>query len=145
MDGRTKRQIVAAFAIWAAITALLFWTGLVNRQKVWANPQLSWEAGETYRSDTAGYGVKSSGPYLDLAAGEYRLQWHIEGGRAARRGGLPPAGCGAQLFRRRDLCRRYADAVLQPAAVLAGVYGYRVPPLGRAALSRGFLCAAAFG
>ena len=79
MDGRTKRQIVAAFAIWAAITALLFWTGLVNHRKVWANPQLSWEAGETYRSDTAGYGVKSSGPYLDLAAGEYRLQWQIEG------------------------------------------------------------------
>lgn len=79
MDGRAKRQIVAAFAIWAAVTAILFWTGLVKRQKVWANPQLSWEAGETYRSDTAEYGVKSSGPYLDLAAGEYRLQWQIEG------------------------------------------------------------------
>ena len=79
MHNRTKMKIAAAFALWAVFTLLLFGTGIVNRQKVWANPPLSWEAGERYRSETAAYGVKSSGPYLDLAAGTYRLKWQIEG------------------------------------------------------------------
>ncbi|MBR1407484.1 MAG: hypothetical protein IJ573_01125 [Clostridia bacterium] len=79
MDSQKNRRVFFALGIWALLTFLLFSTGVVNRQKVWANPQLSWEAGESYSAESSAYGVKSSGPYLDLAAGTYRLKWQIDG------------------------------------------------------------------
>ena len=71
--------LAAAFS--AAVLLLLFLTPRFDKQKVWADVKLDYAEDKTEFSLSAGdaYGVKSSGPYLDLPAGQYRLKWQIEG------------------------------------------------------------------
>ena len=73
-----RKPVWAAFCALVLLFALMLVSGRPARQKVWANPQLEWSGGKVYTAGD-GYGVKSAGPYLELAAGTYRLKWRIDG------------------------------------------------------------------
>lgn len=72
----TRREWLALL-VCAVLIAGIFATGILNRQKVWANIalegdcSLSLEQGDTY-------GTFGGGPYYDLPAGEYLLRWRID-------------------------------------------------------------------
>lgn len=80
-----KRKGVAIAAVWvicALAVAAVFATGILNRQKVWTDVQLTGadDAQREWRlADGDAYGRVGSGPYYDLPAGTYRIKWQIEG------------------------------------------------------------------
>lgn len=79
-----KRKHAAHWALPAAAAALIvliFASGVLRTQKTWPDVQLDYRDGKTAfdAADGDAYGVVASGPYYDLPAGEYRIQWQIEG------------------------------------------------------------------
>ncbi|MDO5378122.1 MAG: hypothetical protein Q4G52_07300, partial [Clostridia bacterium] len=64
------------------LIVFVFATGVLDQEQTWARMQqqkLEMRDGKTAFSTEAGdeYGVLNAGPYLSLAAGEYRLKWDI--------------------------------------------------------------------
>ena len=82
---KRKRKGAAIAAVWiicALAVAAVFATGVLNRQKVWTDVQLTGadDAQREWRlADSDAYGRVGSGPYYDLPAGTYRIKWQIEG------------------------------------------------------------------
>ncbi|MGN0990293.1 MAG: 6-pyruvoyl-tetrahydropterin synthase-related protein [Candidatus Ventricola sp.] len=80
---KSAALIPGLWAVCAALVALVFWTGVLDRQKTWEDmPYLLMDFGEGLQRDAqAGdaYGAMNGGPGLDLPAGTYRLKWAIEG------------------------------------------------------------------
>ena len=66
----------------AALIAVVFVSGVLDKQKTWADmPYLMMRFDGGMSRDTAqggAYGVMNEGPGLTLPAGTYRLKWHIE-------------------------------------------------------------------
>ena len=61
--------------------AFVFASGVLNTYKVWPDVELEYQGEKKEYSLDEGdsYGIMTGGPYHDLAAGRYRLQWQIEG------------------------------------------------------------------
>ena len=82
---KRKRKGAAIAAVWiicALAVAAVFATGVLNRQKVWTDVQLTGadDAQREWRlADGDAYGRVGSGPYYDLPTGTYRIKWQIEG------------------------------------------------------------------
>lgn len=64
-----------------ALIAVIFATGILNKQKTWPDVQLDYRDEKPSFSTEAGdtYGTVASGPYYDLPEGTYRLKWQMEG------------------------------------------------------------------
>lgn len=82
MQNRKSMKIYGALALCAALIALVFWTGALDRQKTWT--EMVW-SGLTFENGTSrelakgdSYGAVNSGPGFTLPAGRYRLKWMIE-------------------------------------------------------------------
>lgn len=80
MFTRGRREILLLL-ICLALIAMLFATGVLNRQKVWPDVPLEYRDGKMAFSVDAGdaYGAVGSGPYYDLPEGVYRLKWQLYG------------------------------------------------------------------
>ena len=65
----------------AAVIALLFCTGILNRQKVWTDLKLEYSGKDNlFRlEDGDKHGTVGAGPYITLPAGTYRIKWQVEG------------------------------------------------------------------
>ena len=81
-----KKKGVSIALVWLAallLIALVFATGVLDRQKVWEDMPyglMRFEGGLTREAQAGeGYGVMNDGPGLKLPAGTYRLKWRIEG------------------------------------------------------------------
>lgn len=70
-----------ALIICLALIAVIFATGILNKQKVWTDVPLDYRDGKTSFSLDAGdaYGNVAAGPYYDLSEGTYRIKWQMEG------------------------------------------------------------------
>ncbi len=83
--GLLKTWLPVAGALLIAV--ILFFSGALDKQKVWENmtdpddrEQVYLDAGMALDADSGkNYGAISRGPYLDLPAGSYRLSWYIWG------------------------------------------------------------------
>lgn len=84
MKQRGKECLLCAAC--ALMVALLFATGVLNQQKVWPDLQLRYAQDKTAWRTGEGdaYGVVSSGPYLNLSPGRYRIKWRMDGDGANR-------------------------------------------------------------
>ena len=69
----------AAFVACLLLSALLLFLKAPGSEKVWTDRSLSWEGKNHAFSLEEGYGIKSAGPYVNLAAGRYRIKWRIRG------------------------------------------------------------------
>ena len=81
---RKKRgaAIAGMWALCALAIAVVFATGVLDRQKVWTDVQLTGADGARHEwriADGDAYGRVGSGPYTDLPVGTYRIKWQIEG------------------------------------------------------------------
>lgn len=80
---RRRNAIVCLWAVCAALVALVFATGILDRQMTWEDmPYLTmrFDGGLSRDAQTGdAYGAMNDGPGLDLPAGTYRLKWAIEG------------------------------------------------------------------
>ncbi|MBR5301225.1 MAG: hypothetical protein IKU38_00135 [Clostridia bacterium] len=75
-----KKKAFVSLAICIALIAIVFASGILDRQKTWeeiAHRNMHFEGGLACRTDA--YGVMNEGPGFDLPAGEYRIKWMIEG------------------------------------------------------------------
>ena len=76
-----KRKITrgewVALAVCAALIAVLFATGILNRGKVWDNVQLEGDCSLSLEEGDA-YGTVGGGPHFNLPVGEYLLRWRID-------------------------------------------------------------------
>lgn len=65
----------------AALLVLLCLSGVLDKQKIWANVPVEYAQGKQAFSLAEGdaYGPVTSGPYMELPAGTYRIKWQIEG------------------------------------------------------------------
>ena len=64
------------------LTAAVFFTGALDRQKTWINMTdglLRFPAGAARTAQDGGYGEMSEGPGLTLPPGQYQLKWVIDG------------------------------------------------------------------
>ena len=82
MQNRKRMKIFGALALCAALIALVFLTGVLDRQKTWT--EMVW-SGLTFENGTSrdlakgdGYGAVNGGPGFTLPEGRYRLKWMIE-------------------------------------------------------------------
>lgn len=80
MKKRVKHTTLCLWACFIALTALLFSSGMLDKQKIWPGLTLEYESDQRtfVYEDEASYGVKTSGPYTEMPAGVYRLKWQIE-------------------------------------------------------------------
>lgn len=83
MKRKRKGAVMAGMWTLCVLTiAVVFATGVLNRQKVWTDVQLT-DADDAQRewriADGDAYGRVGSGPYYDLPVGTYRIKWQIEG------------------------------------------------------------------
>jgi len=71
----------ALLLVCLALIAVIFATGILNKQKTWPDVPLDYRDGKMSFSTDAGdaYGTVASGPYYDLPEGTYRLKWQMEG------------------------------------------------------------------
>ena len=71
---------IGAWILCAALIALVFVTGALDRQMTWVDmPYLMMDFGGSLSREAEAYGVMNEGPGLDLPAGTYRVKWAIEG------------------------------------------------------------------
>lgn len=82
---RRKKSGAVIAGMWvlcALAIAVVFATGVLDKQKVWTDVRLT-EADDAQRewriADGDAYGRVGSGPYYDLPVGTYRIKWQIEG------------------------------------------------------------------
>ena len=63
------------------IIAILFCTGILNRQKVWTDLKQDYAGGDKLwrLEDGDAHGIVATGPYITLPVGTYRIKWQIEG------------------------------------------------------------------
>lgn len=81
---RKKRGAIIAgmWVLCALAIAVVFATGVLDRQQVWTDVQLTGADGARHEwriADGDAYGRVGSGPYTDLPVGTYRIKWQIEG------------------------------------------------------------------
>jgi len=82
MAAKTKRLRAAALLMLClALIAVIFATGILNKQKTWTDLPLDYVNGQKYFRLESGdaYGTVAAGPYYDLPEGRYRLKWQMEG------------------------------------------------------------------
>ena len=82
--GKNERRQMSSGAllpICLALIAVIFATGVLNKQKVWPDLQLDYHEDRTSFHLDAGdaHGTVASGPYYDLPEGVYRIKWQMEG------------------------------------------------------------------
>jgi len=80
---RSERRLMSAgmlLLVCLTLIAVIFATGILNKQKVWTDLQLDYRDGKKSFSLEAGdtYGNIASGPYYDLPEGTYRIKWQME-------------------------------------------------------------------
>jgi len=80
-NGRRRIGSGALLLVCLLLIAVIFATGVLNKQKVWPDLPLDYQGEKTSFSIEAGdsYGMVSSGPYYDLPEGTYRIKWQMEG------------------------------------------------------------------
>ena len=83
MRRKKSGAVIAGMWILCALAiAVVFATGVLDKQKVWTDVRLT-EADDAQRewriADGDAYGRVGSGPYFDLPVGTYRIKWQIEG------------------------------------------------------------------
>lgn len=81
---RRKRSGARIAGLWAAcavLIALVFATGVLQRQRVWPDVELDYTHEQRIwrTEDGDAYGRVGSGPYTELPVGTYRVKWRIEG------------------------------------------------------------------
>jgi len=81
MRKKERRNAGGALLVCLALIAVIFATGILDKQKVWTDVPLDYRDGKMAFSLDAGdaYGAVASGPYYDLPEGTYRLKWQMEG------------------------------------------------------------------
>lgn len=81
MNRRSGKRLAAAWLLCALAVALVWTSGVLDRQKVWTDMPygLMQFSGGLERGADAAYGAMNAGPGLTLPAGEYRLKWAAEG------------------------------------------------------------------
>ena len=64
-----------------ALIAVIFATGILNKQKVWTDLPLDYSGGKmSFRTELGdAYGNVAAGPYYDLPEGVYKIKWQMEG------------------------------------------------------------------
>ena len=77
---RAKKKTLGALLLCAALIAVIFTTGILDRQKTWTEmPHQMMRFDGGLIREGAPSGVMNEGPGLDLPAGTYRVKWAIEG------------------------------------------------------------------
>ena len=80
-SGRRLTGAGVLLLVCLALIAVIFATGVLNKQKVWADLPYGLMHFDSLRRDTAAgdaYGMMNDGPGLTLPAGGYRVKWVIE-------------------------------------------------------------------
>ena len=80
MMQRKKHRIIGIWLLCAALSALAFASGILDRQKTWVDmpyQEQRFDGGLSREGEA--YGVMNDGPGLNLPAGEYSIKWMIEG------------------------------------------------------------------
>lgn len=74
-------RIAGIWLLCAVVIALLFMTGILDKQKTWTELKQEYTGGDNlWRvEDGDAYGTVATGPYFDLPVGTYRIKWQIEG------------------------------------------------------------------
>ncbi|MBE5799930.1 MAG: hypothetical protein E7321_08280 [Clostridiales bacterium] len=81
MVQKKKHLLIGIWLLCAVLIALVFLSGVLDRQKTWTDmPYLMMRFDGGLSRDTAAYyGLMNDGPGLNLPAGTYRVKWSIEG------------------------------------------------------------------
>lgn len=78
--GISKRtRILGLWTVSMLLIALVFLSGVLDKQKVWPDVQLDCEKRVWRLEDGDAYGRVAAGPYYNLPVGRYRIKWQIEG------------------------------------------------------------------
>ena len=80
MTHKARRTALGMWLLCAALMAMIFVSGILDRQKTWTDmPYTLLQFDGGLARDGTQYGVMNDGPNLNLPAGTYRLKWGIEG------------------------------------------------------------------
>ena len=80
MLNNKMQKALGLLILCAALIAIVFATGLLDRQATWVDmPYLHMRFDGGLARDGEAFGAMNGGPGLDLPAGEYRVKWMIEG------------------------------------------------------------------
>ena len=80
MLNNKKQKALGLLILCAALILVVFYTGILDRQKTWTDmPYLMQRFDGGLSREGAAYGVMNEGPGLNLPAGTYRVKWMIEG------------------------------------------------------------------